>query len=212
MSVGARYEGAAAVPPCERACPCAPDPFGRPTNPRRGSASRGRRCASAPARIFVLALAAAAATAESAAAQRIDVPPVDPLGHRARVHFCDGRPMLLGTLTSLDSARLSLLDFDAARTIPLADVRRLEIRRQDRGKWATIGLFAGIGAGILATTVAAEDGDYYRGLIGLFVVSPIAGLIGAPIGAILAPEQWERVRPAADARTDLAGCPPERWP
>jgi hypothetical protein len=43
---------------------------------------------------------------------------------------------------------------------------------------------------IRSTAVACDD---YSTLTGLFVVAPIGGLIGAAVGAILAPESWEAV-------------------
>jgi hypothetical protein len=173
----------------------------------RGTATRLPRRARAVVTLAILA-AAGAASAGAAAAQ-IVVPPLEPVGHRGRVHFCDARPAVHGTITTLDSTGISLRELDATLTVPLRDIRQLEIRWKNRGRWATIGLFTGMAAAATATFISADRAnDYYSGLIGLFIVTPIAGLIGAPVGAILAPEEWERVPFDDIGAADRPICPP----
>jgi hypothetical protein len=180
--------------------------------PRRGPLERRRPRATPPTSrapwLASLALVAlSCGMCVHGAAAQTEVPVADPVGRSARIQLCDGEPLLLGTVTTLDSASLSLRHHDAVRTVSLRDVRRLEVRSKNRGRWATIGLLTGMLTGVVVATIAGDD-DMFTGLYGLFVVTPVLGLVGAPAGAILAPRSWESLPPEAIGAAGPTGCPP----
>jgi hypothetical protein len=153
-------------------------------------------------RVPLIALLIAALASVPLAAQ----PPADLVaGSRVRVSVADGR-RLTGRVEQVTSDRLVLLpDGQAAVSIPMADVNRVDVSHgsQSRGRsaWRYAKWGAAIGAASGAISLGLQhdqvgDGSSVGSAVALGAWSGMlfGGLIGAAVGASRAGEQWERVR------------------
>jgi hypothetical protein len=132
-------------------------------------------------------------------------PPEFVPGSRVRVSVADGR-RLTGRVEQATADTLVLLpEGQAALSIPIADVNRVDISRgsQSRGQsaWRYAKWGAAIGAASGAISLGLQhdqvgDGSSVGSAVALGAWSGMlfGGLIGAAIGAGHSGERWERVR------------------
>jgi len=153
----------------------------------------------------VVFLAVSGFLAAASAADEVALPVV---GSRVRLRVSGSEP-LVGTLTAVDSAHLTLARSggDAPSVVARRDVTKLErsVRPSGKRKGALIGLAVGFGAGF-ATAAALGNCSETPGVVehcGDPVWSSLygaaAGAAGAGIGALLAPgERWAEVPMGAE--------------
>src|SRR5690606_181880 len=82
-------------------------------------------------------------------AQQVSTPP--PLeGRYVRLHTCSDSTAIIGHVALQDSVTIGLSTAGQALRVRRSELRRIEILGHNRGRWATIGNFAGAVLGGLA--------------------------------------------------------------
>lgn len=108
---------------------------------------------------------------------------------------------IVGTLTSVDSLNIFVHDTnDSALIFPRGPETRLEVGKRgpcaDRGRCIALGLFGGVGLGLLVGWINAENtycvGEDICRLVTKIAVASGAGL-GVIVGAALPAEHWQTV-------------------
>lgn len=139
-------------------------------------------------RIVIGMVALVCGGSRSEAQQGSKLPPLE--GRYVRLHTCSDSTAITGHVALQDSVAIGLSTGEAPR-VQRSELRRVEIRGHDRGRWATIGIFAGaVLGGLVYNMTHDRSPGSYTGLVSLYIAAPIGGLIGGVAGAVAAPEEW----------------------
>lgn len=142
-------------------------------------------------RVTILSATASLAIVGPATAQR-NADGTLASGHLVRAQACSDPAYVQGRVAAWDTSALRLTSMEGTETrIPVSNLHRIRVRGRDRGRWATIGIFAGAVIGGIGYHVW----DRRRGgpapyPIALYIAAPVGALVGGTVGAIGAPEEW----------------------